>query len=173
MLLSALAGGASPHSSASRWSVETIAFGCWSRIANSERCLTPPSATARPPSLISRGPRMRKSIGALADSTVLRYTPPAQGDGLPSAGLWIPGVDRQLGGEGPFVRGPRFAAGNVGGQFRELVQKARRSQPEQHRHHHQIARAERPIEPVGITQASRELDQSIANTVLDQRQALL
>src|SRR4051794_12503902 len=36
MLLSALAGGASPHSSARRLSVETIAFGCWSRIANSE-----------------------------------------------------------------------------------------------------------------------------------------
>src|SRR3954469_21030314 len=63
MLLSALAGGASPHSSPSRWSAETIAFGCWSRIANSERCLTPPSATARAPSLTSRGPSTRKSMG--------------------------------------------------------------------------------------------------------------
>ena len=86
--------------------------------------------------------------------------------------LRIPGVDRQLGGEGPFVCGPRFAAGDVGGQVRELVQKARRSEPEQHRHHHQVARAEGPIEPVGIAQAGRELDQSIANAVLDQRQAL-
>ena len=81
------------------------------------------------------------------------------------------GVDRQLGGESPLVRGPRFAARDVGGQCRELVQEARRSQPEQHRHHHQVARAERPIEPVGIAQAGRELGQPIANAVLDQRQA--
>src|SRR3954468_18338601 len=87
MLLSALAGGASPHSSASRWSVETIAFGCWSRIANSERCLTPPSATARPPSLTSRGPSTRKSIGGLRPTVPLPGTrrqphPSGPGDGL-------------------------------------------------------------------------------------------
>src|SRR3954465_13590586 len=31
-----------------------------------------------------------------------------------SASLRIAGVDRPLRGEGPFVRGPRFAAGNIG-----------------------------------------------------------
>src|SRR5271166_382083 len=82
------------------------------------------------------------------------------------------GVDRPLGGESPFVCGPRFAAGNIGGQFRKLVQKARRSKPEQHRHHHEVARAEVPIEPVGIAQPGRKLDQSIANAAFDQRQAL-
>ena len=34
------------------------------------------------------------------------------------------GVDRQLGGEGPLVGGPCLAAGDVGGEVRELVQKA-------------------------------------------------
>ena len=57
--------------------METIAFGCWSRIANSERCLTPPSATARPPSLTSRGPSTRKSMGGPADSTAPRGAAPA------------------------------------------------------------------------------------------------
>jgi tetratricopeptide (TPR) repeat protein len=79
---------------------------------------------------------------------------------------------RSLGSESSLVRGSRFATGNVGGQFGKLVQKARRSEPEQHRHHHQIARAERPIEPVGVAQAGRKLDESIANAVFDQRQAL-
>lgn len=92
--------------------------------------------------------------------------------GTSSASLRMTGVDRPLGGESPFVCGPRFAAGNIGSQFRKLVEKARRSKPEQHRRHHEVARAERPIEPVGIAQAGRELDQSIANAVFDQRQAL-
>jgi hypothetical protein len=33
------------------------------------------------------------------------------------------GVNRPLGGESPFVCGPRFAAGNIGSQFRKLVHK--------------------------------------------------
>src|SRR5215217_3938177 len=70
------------------------------------------------------------------------------------------------------ARGPRFAARNIVSQFRELVQKARGSQPEQHRHHHEVARAERSFEPVGIAQAGRKLDQSLADAVFDQRQAL-
>jgi len=53
-----------------------------------------------------------------------------------SPSLRMTGVDRALRGESPFVCGPRFAAGNIGGQFRKLVQKAGRSKPEQHRHHH-------------------------------------
>src|SRR3954464_13981278 len=85
MLLSALAGGASPHSSASRWSVETIAFGCCSRIANSERCLIPPSAIARPPSLTSRGPSTRKSIGGLRPTVPFPHTRrQRQGTGRPA-----------------------------------------------------------------------------------------
>jgi hypothetical protein len=35
------------------------------------------------------------------------------------------GIDRPLGGESAFACGPRFAAGNIGSQFRKLVQKAR------------------------------------------------
>src|SRR4029434_9059603 len=58
---------------------------------------------------------------------------------------------------------------------RDLVfsQNARRFQPEQYRHHQQVARAERTIEPVGIAQASGKLFQPGADTTLDQRQALL
>src|SRR5882672_6463510 len=89
-----------------------------------------------------------------------------------SASLRISGVDRPLGGERSFVCGPRLATGNIVSQFRKLVQKARSSKPEQHRHHHEVACAERSIEPVGNAHAGRKLDQSIANTVFDQRQAL-
>jgi hypothetical protein len=41
----------------------------------------------------------------------------------PSRDRW-PGVDRQLGGERPPVGGPRFAAGDVGGQGRKFVEDA-------------------------------------------------
>src|SRR4051812_24371256 len=91
----------------------------------------------------------------------------------PSAGWGSPGVDRPLGRERPLVRGPCFAAGHIVRQVGELVQEARGSQPEQHRHHHEVARAERPIEPVGVVQAGGELVEPTADAVLDQRQALL
>src|SRR5688572_31884710 len=79
--------------------------------------------------------------------------------------LWLAGIDCQLSGEGPPVGGPRFAAGDIGGQVRIFVQNARRFQPEQHRHHHQVARVERAIEPVGIAQATRKLFQPDANAL--------
>jgi hypothetical protein len=43
----------------------------------------------------------------------------------------------------------------------------------QHRHHHQVARAERTIEPVGIAQATGKLRQPVADAILDQGQALM
>src|SRR3546814_12079154 len=62
-------------------------------------------------------------------------------------------VNHQLGVKSPPVSGPRFAASEISSEVRIFIQNTRRSQPEQHRHHHQIARAERAIEPVGVTQA--------------------
>src|SRR5688500_12917503 len=93
-------------------------------------------------------------------------------DGL-SAGRWLAGVDRRLSLESPLVGGPRFAAGDKGGQVRIFVHNARRFQPEQHRHHQQVARAESTVEPVGTAQASGKLLQPVADAILDQRQALL
>src|SRR5262245_23042363 len=89
-----------------------------------------------------------------------------------SAGRRLAGVNRQLGGESPFVGRPRFTAGEISGQVWVFVENARRFDPEQHRHHHQIARTERTIEPVGIAEAGRKLFQPVANAILDQRQAL-
>jgi len=45
--------------------------------------------------------------------------------------------------------------------------------PEQHRHHHPVARAERTIEPVSIAQATGKLVRPVADAILDQRQALV
>ena len=41
-----------------------------------------------------------------------------------------------------------------------------------HRHHHQVARAERAIEPVGTPEATGKLAQPVADAILDQRHAL-
>jgi len=46
-------------------------------------------------------------------------------DGPQSDGRWLAGVNRQLRIEGPLVGGPRFAAGDIGGQVRKFVQDAR------------------------------------------------
>jgi hypothetical protein len=74
-----------------------------------------------------------------------------------SAGLWFAGAKRQLSVEGSLVGGPRFAAGAIRGKVWKFVQNARSSEPEQHRYHHQVASAERSIEPLSITQANGKL----------------
>jgi SAM-dependent methyltransferase len=83
-----------------------------------------------------------------------RVLPGGRPKALQSAGRWLAGVDRQLSVEGSLVGRPRFAASDIGGQGRVFVQNARCPQPEQHRRHHQVARTERAIEPVGIAQAN-------------------
>ena len=87
--------------------------------------------------------------------------------------LPLAGVHRQLRGESALVSGARFAARDVGGQVRELIKQARRLQPLQHVHHHQVAGAERPVEPVGLAEASGELLQRTALAIRDLRQTLL
>src|SRR5512138_1952580 len=72
------------------------------------------------------------------------------------------GVHRQLRRECSLVRRPRFAAGDIRGQVRILVQEARRPRPEQHRHHHQVSDTERTIEPLGIAEARRKRPEPIA-----------
>jgi hypothetical protein len=81
-----------------------------------------------------------------------------------------PGIKGQLSGEGTLVRGPRFAAGDVGGKVRIFVQNARRFQPEQPRYHHEVTRVELAIEPVGTAKAAGKFAQPDA--ILDERQAL-
>src|SRR3954466_3853545 len=85
---------------------------------------------------------------------------------------WLARVNCQLSLERALVGGPRFSAGDIGAQVRVFVQNARRSQPEQHRHHHQVPRAERPIEPVGITKATGQLAEPVTDAILDEWQAL-
>src|SRR5918996_4002635 len=72
MVLAAVAGGVAPQSWSISRSVETSSFASRSRIASSERCLTPPSASGRSRSTTSSGPRSRKSIRRAA--TVPRPT---------------------------------------------------------------------------------------------------
>jgi dienelactone hydrolase len=43
-----------------------------------------------------------------------------------------------LRGESTLIRGPRFAARDVGGEVRIFVQQPRPSRPEQHAHHQQV-----------------------------------
>jgi len=69
----------------------------------------------------------------------------------------LAGVLCQLRRERPLVGGARLAAGDIGRQRRKISQDAGRSQPQQHRHHHQVARAEGTVEPVGVAEASRKL----------------
>jgi hypothetical protein len=61
----------------------------------------------------------------------------------------------------------RFPARDVSGQGSIFVQNARWSQPEQHGHHHQITRAERAIEPLGITEASGKWVEPCANAIFN------
>ena len=93
--------------------------------------------------------------------------------GPSSAGRWLASENRQLSVESTLVGGPRFAAGDIGGEVRIFVQHTRCFQPEQHRHHHQVARAERTIEPVGIAKATGKFAQPVTDAILDDRQALL
>src|SRR3954465_10717421 len=84
----------------------------------------------------------------------------------------LAGVDRVLSFESPLVRGPGLAAGHISRQVRVLVQQARRSRPEEHRHHEEVAGAERAIEPGGITQAAGKLVEAAAYAIFYQRKAL-
>src|SRR3984885_7166067 len=89
-----------------------------------------------------------------------------------SAGRWLASENRQLSVESTHVGGPRFAAGDIGGEVRILVQHTRCFQPEQHRHHHQVARTECTIEPVGIAKATGKFAQPLTDAILDHGQAL-
>src|SRR3546814_15278632 len=68
-----------------------------------------------------------------------------------SAGWWLARREnRQLSVESTLDGGPRFAAGDIGGEVRVFVQHARPVKPAQTRHHQQVPGAERAIEPVGV-----------------------
>src|SRR6185369_12220232 len=82
------------------------------------------------------------------------------------------GIDRQLCRESSLVGGPRFATGHISCERWKFIEQARWSRPEQNRHHHQVTRTERAIEPLGIAEASGELAQSITDAILDRGNAL-
>src|SRR3546814_19071716 len=89
-----------------------------------------------------------------------------------SAGWWLAlRENRQLSVESTLEGGPRFAAGDIGGEVRVFVQHPRPLQPAQHRHHQQVTGAERAIEPVGVTKATGKLAQPSPDTVLEAAQA--
>src|SRR5580693_8828834 len=88
--------------------------------------------------------------------------------GRENANSWLPltsGLlvveNRQLRGECPPEGGPRFAAGNIGGEIRIVVQYSRSLRAEQHRHHQKIARVELTLKPVCIAKARGELVQRL------------
>ena len=85
----------------------------------------------------------------------------------------LPVNNRQLSGESTLVGGPRFAAGDIGGEVRIFVQYTRSFQPEQHRHHQQVTGAECSVEPVGIAKPTGKFAQPYADAILEDRQALL
>ncbi len=84
-----------------------------------------------------------------------------------SAGRWPARENCQLGIESPLVGGPYLAAGDIGGEVRICIQKTGGLQPEQHRHHHQVAGTERTVEPVGIPKATGKLVQPVTDAILD------
>jgi hypothetical protein len=58
------------------------------------------------------------------------------------------------------------------GRVDGVVQYTRSFQPEEHRHHHQVARAERAIQPVGSGKATGKLAQPVTDAIHDERHAL-
>ena len=91
----------------------------------------------------------------------------ASGDLAPLAHLAL-----ALIGEGTLVGGPRFAAGDIGGEVRIFVQYTRSVQPAQHRHHQQITGAECTVEPLGIAEAPGKFAEPSTDALVEHRQAL-
>src|SRR5690606_4604919 len=81
-------------------------------------------------------------------------------------------IDRQLRCEGALVGGACLTAGEIGGKIWVVLQHPRRPQPEQHRYHHQVAGAERAIEPVGIAETLGKVAQPGPDAPLDERTPL-
>ena len=71
------------------------------------------------------------------------------------------GVCRQLRGECPLIGEPCVGGGDLRGKLRKFVQNARWSEPQQHRHHHRVARAPRSIEP----RCRRRVPRALAGSV--------
>lgn len=69
------------------------------------------------------------------------------------------------------IRRPPLAACNVSGEKRKFVQKPGRPEPQQCVHHHQVARAERSVEPLGIAEPTGKIAQACADAIPDQRHA--
>jgi hypothetical protein len=67
---------------------------------------------------------------------------------------------------------PPLAASDIGGEVGIFVEDTRHLDPLQHFHHHQVAGAERAVEPVGIAETCGKLAEPATDTVLDQRQAI-
>ena len=74
----AVGGARSPQSASTIRSAGSTSFGWRSRSASSALRRLPPSATARPSSRTSRGPRMRNSMGVASPVVEQRYTRPRQ-----------------------------------------------------------------------------------------------
>src|SRR5690606_1375755 len=72
------------------------------------------------------------------------------------------GEDRQLSFERALEGRPRLAARDIGCEVWMLAEQVRSAQPAKHRHHQEVARAERALEPLAIAQAAGELAQAHA-----------
>ena len=87
--------------------------------------------------------------------------------------MWLASENRQLIGESTLVGRSCFAAGDIGGEAWILVENARGFQPLQHVNHHEVARTEGTVEPVGAAKPGGKLLQPAADAIHDQMQALL
>src|SRR6185437_336548 len=84
-----------------------------------------------------------------------------------------PSKHRQLGREGALVSGSRFSARHVGGELRISLQDPRWPQSKQYRHHHEVARAERTVDPFAVSEACGKLVQPVAEAFLHKGQPCL
>ena len=97
----------------------------------------------------------------------LRGISHADSRGKALSARWLARKNGKLSIERPLVSGPRFGASDIAAEIRIAIQQAGTFQPLQHMHHHQVAGAERTIEPVSITEAIGQLLQPVANATLD------
>src|ERR1041385_8491462 len=94
-------------------------------LARASNLGAPASSPAARTASIIRSSGSRASEGAEARCSSCAWptlTGACGGASTHSAGLWLAGGNRQLSLERPLVRGPSFAAGDIGGEVRVLVQ---------------------------------------------------
>src|SRR5882672_9853045 len=116
---------------------------------------------------------MSSGMGVRRSSSSVKTRMEFSVSSLLPAGRSLAGENRQLSFESTLEGGPRFAAGDIGGEVRIFLQDPRSVQPAQHLDHHQVTSAEFTVQPVGIAKAIGKLAQPVTDATLNQKEALL